>query len=137
VFVIIMLAVEKHKSTYLAPIGIGMAFFLAELVGVYFTGGSLNPARSLGPAVVNHSFPGYFWIYWLGPLLGSLLACSFYVLLRYLRWKECNPGQDWDDVEKRDSERHLNSKRSSNNSEGPIHNGAPNGNQVPGEEARV
>lgn len=115
VFVIIMLAAEKHKSTFLAPIGIGITFFLAELVGllpldfaicwgllthnysagVYFTGGSLNPARSLGPAVVNHSFPGYFWIYWLGPLLGSLLACGFYVLLKYLRWKECNPGQDW------------------------------------------
>ena len=62
---------------------------------MYFTGGSLNPARSLGPAVVNHSFPGYFWIYWLGPLLGSLLACGFYALLKYLRWKECNPGQDW------------------------------------------
>ncbi|KAL2257679.1 hypothetical protein VTK26DRAFT_9313 [Humicola hyalothermophila] len=100
VFVIIMLAVEKHKSTYLAPIGIGVAFFLAELIGCYFTSGSLNPARSLGPAVINHSFPGYFWIYWLGPILGSLLACGFYVLLKSLRWTECNPGQDWDDLEK-------------------------------------
>ncbi|KAK4035190.1 aquaporin-like protein [Parachaetomium inaequale] len=136
VFVIIMLAAEKHKSTYLAPIAIGIAFFLAELVGVYFTGGSLNPARSLGPAVVSHSFPGYFWIYWLGPLLGSLLACGFYVLLKYLRWKECNPGHDWDDVEKRDSERHLNSKESSNNSDSPIHN-ATNGNQVTGEQTGV
>jgi aquaporin related protein len=34
VFVIIMLAAEKHKSTYLAPIAIGFAFFLAELVGM-------------------------------------------------------------------------------------------------------
>jgi aquaporin related protein len=33
VFVIIMLAAEKHKSTYLAPIGIGIAFFVAELSG--------------------------------------------------------------------------------------------------------
>jgi len=119
VFVILMLAAEKHKSTFLAPIGIGITFFLAELVGVYFTGGSLNPARSLGPAVVNRSFPGYFWIYWLGPLLGSLLACGFYVLLKYLRWKECNPGQDWDDAEKRESERHLTGKVSSNHSESP------------------
>lgn len=119
VFVIIMLAAEKHKSTFLAPIGIGITFFLAELVGIYFTGGSLNPARSLGPAVVNRSFPGYFWIYWLGPLLGSLLACGFYVLLKYLRWKECNPGQDWDDAEKRESERNLTGKGSSDHSESP------------------
>lgn len=33
VFVIIMLAAEKHKGTYLAPVGIGTAFFLAELTG--------------------------------------------------------------------------------------------------------
>ncbi|KAK0671714.1 putative aquaporin [Cercophora samala] len=101
VFVVIMVAAEKHKSTYLAPVAIGMAFFLAELVvGVYFTGGSLNFARSLGPAVVNRSFPSYFWIYFLGPIMGSLLASGFYALLKYLRWKECNPGQDVDDEEK-------------------------------------
>lgn len=32
---------------------------MAEMVGVVYTGGSLNPARSLGPAVVTHNFPGY------------------------------------------------------------------------------
>ncbi|KAM7198473.1 aquaporin-like protein [Rhypophila sp. PSN 637] len=105
VFVIIMVAVEKHKSTYLAPVAIGVAFTLAELIGVFFTGGSLNPARSLGPAVVNGSFPGYFWIYWVGPALGAIVACGFYVLLKWLRWRECNPGQDWDDVEKLQAER--------------------------------
>lgn len=35
VFVIIMVAVEKHKSTYLAPLAIGIAFFLAELAGKF------------------------------------------------------------------------------------------------------
>ncbi|KAK3364631.1 aquaporin-like protein [Lasiosphaeria hispida] len=105
VFVIIMLAAEKHKSTFLAPVAIGISFFLAELVGVYFTGGSLNPARSLGPAVVNGSFPSYFWIYWVGPLLGSLLASAFYSLLKYLRWRECNPGQDYNELEKMESEK--------------------------------
>ncbi|KAJ9130977.1 Aquaporin-like protein [Pleurostoma richardsiae] len=100
VFVILMLAVEKHRSTHLAPVGIGLSFFLAELCGVYYTGGSLNPARSLGPAVVNHTFPKYFWIYWIGPGLGSLLASAFYYLLTILRWQECNPNQDSDGMEK-------------------------------------
>lgn len=36
VFVIIMLAVVKHRSTFLAPVGIGLAFFLAELCGMYW-----------------------------------------------------------------------------------------------------
>lgn len=35
VFVIIMLAVVKHRSTFLAPVGIGLAFFLTELCGLY------------------------------------------------------------------------------------------------------
>ncbi|KAM0325850.1 hypothetical protein ACHAQA_007153 [Verticillium albo-atrum] len=94
VFVILMLAVEKHRSTFLAPVGIGSAFFLAELVGVYWTGGSLNPARSFGPAVATRSFPNYHWIYWLGPVMGSLLASGFYLLLKALQYQECNPGQD-------------------------------------------
>lgn len=62
--------------------------------GIYFTGGSLNFARSLGPAVVNRHFPGYFWIYLVGPLLGSLLAVGFFKLLNSMRYQTCNPGQD-------------------------------------------
>ncbi|BDD61002.1 hypothetical protein MAP00_006086 [Monascus purpureus] len=100
VFVIIMLAVVKHKSTFLAPVGIGLTFFVTQLVGDYYTGGSLNPARSLGPDVINTDFPGYHWIYWVGPLLGSLLASSFYAFLRLFQYQTVNPGQDADDVEK-------------------------------------
>ncbi|KAK6223010.1 MIP family channel protein [Colletotrichum tabaci] len=96
VFVILMLAVEKHRSTFLAPVGIGLSFFLAELTGVYFTGGSLNPARSFGPAAVVGDFPNYHWIYWLAPTFGSMIACGFYVILRQLRYYECNPGQESD-----------------------------------------
>ena len=40
IFTIFILAVEKHKSTFLAPIGIGLSLFVAELSGVYFTGGT-------------------------------------------------------------------------------------------------
>lgn len=61
VFTIFMLAAEKHKGTFIAPVGIGLSLFVAELVGVYFTGGSLNPARSFGPCVVNRQFNGYHW----------------------------------------------------------------------------
>ena len=56
---ILLLAAEKHKATFIAPIGIGLALFVAELLGVYYTGGSLNPARSFGPDVVLGQFAGY------------------------------------------------------------------------------
>lgn len=67
--------------------------------GDYYTGGSLNPARSLGPDVINRSFPGYHWIYWVGPMLGSLLASAFYRILCFVRWERINPGQDFNEWE--------------------------------------
>lgn len=36
VFTIFMLAAEKHKGTFIAPIGIGLALFVAEMSGVFF-----------------------------------------------------------------------------------------------------
>lgn len=39
------------------------------------------------------------WIYWVGPLLGSLLAISFYTLIKALEYEMANPGQDSDDID--------------------------------------
>jgi aquaporin related protein len=63
VFTILMLAAEKTKVTFVAPVGIGLALFVAEMVGVYWTGGALNPARAFGPDVVRGNFEVYQWIY--------------------------------------------------------------------------
>lgn len=93
-FVVLMLAIEKSKDTFLAPIGIGLALFVAMLAGTAYTGGSLNPARSLGCAVAARSFPGYHWIYWLGPVLGALLGSAVYGVVKYFHYEQANPGQD-------------------------------------------
>ncbi|KAK4972533.1 hypothetical protein LTR66_011317 [Elasticomyces elasticus] len=118
VLAVLILAAEKSKDTYIAPVGIGLALLLKLLVcpnrfakrarhaaqtvdfwvaGVYYTGGSLNPARSFGPCVASRSFPGYHWIYWVGPAMGALLAAGFYMLVKYLNnndIEDANPGQD-------------------------------------------
>lgn len=60
---------------------------------------SLNPARSLGPAVVLDDFPGYFWIYWVGPGLGGALAAGVYLFFKHFRFNTANPGADFDDRE--------------------------------------
>lgn len=99
VFTILMLAVEKHKGTFLAPVGIGLSLFVAELGGVYYTGGSLNPARSFGPCVASVDFPSEHWIYWLGPALGACLAAGFYWFIKGIEFQTANPGQDFDDLE--------------------------------------
>ena len=110
VFTIFMLAAEKHKGTFIAPVGIGLSLFIAELSGVYYTGGSLNPARSFGPCVVVHTFEDYHWIYWVGPLFGSLLASGFYKFIKMLEYETANPGQDFDENETQlfDPERDTN-----------------------------
>ncbi|KAI4957963.1 hypothetical protein J4E86_005103 [Alternaria arbusti] len=97
VFTIFMLAKEKHKATFIAPVGIGLALFIAELVGVYYTGGSLNPARSFGPCVVTGVFDTEHWIYWVGPAAGAIIAVVFYQFIKILEYEVANPGQDDDD----------------------------------------
>ncbi|KAI7314235.1 aquaporin-like protein [Hortaea werneckii] len=99
VFTVFMLAKEKHKATYMAPVGIGLALFVAELVGVFFTGGSLNPARSFGPCVTTGMFDPEHWIYWVGPAIGAIAAVAFYRFIKVLEYEMANPGQDDNDVD--------------------------------------
>ncbi|KAF1988559.1 aquaporin-like protein [Aulographum hederae CBS 113979] len=99
VFTIFMLAKEKHKATFIAPVGIGLALFISELVGVFYTGGSLNPARSFGPCVVTGVFDQEHWIYWVGPGVGAILAVLFYKFIKILEYEMANPGQDGEDPE--------------------------------------
>ncbi|KAH7236849.1 aquaporin-like protein [Fusarium redolens] len=94
VFVVLMLAAEKSRDTFLAPIGIGLSVFVALIPGVYVTGGSLNPVRSFGCAVGGRDFPGYHWLYWVGPLLGGALAAGYFRLVKMMHYEEANPGQD-------------------------------------------
>ncbi|HMA87856.1 MAG TPA: aquaporin [Burkholderiales bacterium] len=56
-----------------------MVFVEAPLSGT-----STNPARSLGPAVISGAWQGW-WLYWLGPLLGTVLAVAVY-RLNWRRW---------------------------------------------------
>ncbi|PNY25356.1 Aquaporin-1 [Tolypocladium capitatum] len=101
VLTVFFLAVEKHRATFLAPVGIGISVFVAHIAGTDYTGTGINPARSFGPAVLS-GFVGYHWIYWLGPFMGSVLAFVVYTLLKWLDYGTANPGQDADDVERAD-----------------------------------
>ncbi|KAL7663452.1 hypothetical protein ABC855_g4183 [[Candida] zeylanoides] len=93
---VLFMAVEKHKATFMAPFAIGIALFLGHLICVYYTGAGLNPARSFGPCIASRSFPVYHWIYWVGPILGAVIAYGIYKCFIYLDYETCNPGQDSD-----------------------------------------
>lgn len=58
-----------------AALAVGSTIALLGLFASPVSGASMNPARSLGPALVSGSL-GSLWIYLVGPLFGALLACA-------------------------------------------------------------
>jgi aquaporin Z len=65
----------------LAALGVGSYIALAGLWGSPVSGASMNPARSLGPALVLNDWTSW-WAYLIGPILGGVVAVSIAYLLR-------------------------------------------------------
>ncbi len=86
VLVIFNVAVSKKGWGINAPIAIGLAVMLIHFVAVPFTGASVNPARSFGPALIGNEW-GDFWVYIVGPAVGALIVAFFWQF-----WK--NMGDD-------------------------------------------
>lgn len=80
VFVTFATAIDKRGSPVITPLAIGMVIFVAHLIGLTLTGGSINPARTFGPALI-HGFWEDHWVYWVGPILGGLAGAICYVIL--------------------------------------------------------
>jgi len=70
---IFLVAVHKKAPAGIHGISIGGMVFLLHLVGVPLTGASMNPARTLGPAIVS-GFWEFHWVYWVGPIVGGIIA---------------------------------------------------------------
>jgi len=73
VTVIFMTVVHKKAPAGMYGLTIGGMIFLIHLVGVPLTGASVNPARTLGPAIIS-GYWDYHWIYWAGPIVGAIIA---------------------------------------------------------------
>ena len=80
-FVIISVATDARTPPSVAPFAIGATVFAGALVTGPLTGGSFNPARSLGPAVVGGVWTAH-WLYWAAPIIGMLVAMRGYEFLR-------------------------------------------------------
>lgn len=71
---LVFLCVTKDcRTALIAGFAVGLSLTACMLVAYNWTGGSFNPARSLGPAIFTNNL-GTVWIYLLGPLVGGLLA---------------------------------------------------------------
>ena len=66
-------AINEKTRGPLAPFSIGFSVTVGILAGSAVSGACMNPARAFGPAVVASHWD-FHWVYWLGPLVGSLLV---------------------------------------------------------------
>jgi len=80
-FVIVAVTTDRRVAPGFAAIPVGLAVGFGVLVGGPLGGGSMNPARALGPAVAGGVWEAH-WIYWAGPLVGMLAAVRAYEFLR-------------------------------------------------------
>jgi aquaporin Z len=81
VFVVLECCCNKTRAPIdTAPIAIGLTVFIAHLVLIPYTSCSINPARSLGPALISGTWPKEFWIFILGPFTGAAAAAGAHLL---------------------------------------------------------
>lgn len=80
VLVIFGTAVDPRGPKAIAPLLIGLTITMDIIFGGRITGAAMNPARAFGPEVVQQDFTN-FWIYWIGPIVGGLVAAFLYTFL--------------------------------------------------------
>lgn len=83
VFVYTILGVTSDSSnSSVAGLIIGMALVLVHILGIALTGTSVNPARSLGPALlIGGQALEQLWVFLVAPLIGAVLAAAAFRLL--------------------------------------------------------
>jgi aquaporin Z len=76
---VILGATDARAPKGFAPIAIGLCLTLIHLISIPVTNTSVNPARSTGPAIfVGDWAIGQLWLFWVGPIVGAILAGIVY-----------------------------------------------------------
>ncbi|MGP0030992.1 MAG: aquaporin [Acidimicrobiales bacterium] len=79
---VVLFATHKAAIQGLAGVAIGMALVVVHLIGIPLTGTSVNPARSIGPAlVVGGTALSQLWLFIVAPLVGAIIAAVVHLLL--------------------------------------------------------
>jgi len=76
VFAVCGTAVDK-EAPKMSGLFIGLAVTMGILMAGPISGGAMNPARHLGPALLGGGLDN-LWIYWVGPIIGGILAGTVY-----------------------------------------------------------
>ena len=95
-FVLVVLSVTKKNSNTNGLV-IGLTLTLVHILGIPFTGTSVNPARSIGPALLTKGDAlSQLWVFIVGPLVGGILAALFY---RYVISPSDEEDEEYEEVE--------------------------------------
>lgn len=79
VWVVFATAVDEEGAFgKIAGLGIGFVIIMDILMGGPFTGAAMNPARFLGPALAWFKFEAGWWVYFVGPIAGGIVAAALY-----------------------------------------------------------
>jgi aquaporin Z len=79
---VILFATHKAAIQGAAGLAIGMALVVVHLIGIPLTGTSVNPARSLGPAlIVGGSALSQVWLFLIAPLVGAVIAAIVHLAI--------------------------------------------------------
>ena len=85
IFVLVVLgatAKTNGATNNFAGLAIGLALILIHLVGIHYTGTSVNPARSIGPALFEGGKAlSQLWVFIVGPFVGGALAACVWKLI--------------------------------------------------------
>ncbi len=83
IFVLVIFGSTSDKAPKgFAGLSIGLSLVLIHLVGIPITGTSVNPARSLGPAVIiGGTALTQLWLFWVAPIVGGLIAAAVWRLI--------------------------------------------------------
>ncbi|XP_041003352.1 probable aquaporin NIP-type [Juglans microcarpa x Juglans regia] len=81
-FVISGTGTDNRAIGELSGLAVGMTILLNVFVAGPISGASMNPARSIGPAIVKHVYKG-LWVYIVGPIIGAIAGAFTYNLIRF------------------------------------------------------
>jgi aquaporin Z len=79
VFVWVILSATRLGENH-APLAISLTLLGVHVVGIPFSGSSVNPARSFAPVVVGGEIGSTLWVYIYAPLIGAVVAWGLYKL---------------------------------------------------------